>query len=338
MPRIEIIAEIGVNHNGDSVLAKEMVDALLDCGVCTIKFQTYKAEEVMTKETPLANYMKNIDSPNFLEMAKKLELTNQTTEELKSYCESKNVSFLSSPFDVASVHYLKNIKVDRLKIPSGEIINPFLMKAAAETQLPLIISTGMSTIPEIQWAITNLKKWNSGPISILHCLSQYPAEYKYVNLKAMQTIADAFHLPTGFSDHTPGIDISLAAAAMGAVIIEKHFTLDKSLAGPDHAASLNPEEMKNLVCGIRNIEQAMGNGIKEPAEPELNTAAVARKSLVLLHDLKEGTKLTEQMLTAKRPGTGISSIHLEKILGKTLITSLNANHILQKNDLKELAS
>ena len=328
-----IIAEIGVNHNGDIELAKKMIDSAIESGADVVKFQTYIADEVMTDKTPLAEYMGD-DAENFLELAKRLELSLDETLELKKYTEEKGAEFLSSPFDVPSTYALHKLGLQRLKIPSGETVNPFVLKAAAETGLPLIISTGMCSLEEVRRAVDFLKKENSGPVTILHCTTQYPADPQNVNLTAMKTLADEFGLPVGYSDHTTGIEVSLAAVAHGAEVIEKHFTIDRSLPGPDQAASMLPSELRALVDGVRKIEGCLGNGRKEPYSIELEVAKVARKSLVLKKSMEAGSILKYEDLTAKRPGTGIPAFEVSEILGKVLKKELEANHILSFDDLE----
>ncbi len=329
-----IIAEIGVNHNGDTTLAKEMVAAAYEAGADVVKFQTFKAAEVMTDQTPLADYMGDTDN-NFLELARRLELSFEQTVELKEYTENLGVEFMSSPFDVPSTRLLADLGLKRMKIPSGETVNPFLMKAAAETGLPLIVSTGMCTLEEVSRSMAFLEQHNSGPVSLLHCTTQYPAAFENINLKAMNTLKDTFHVPVGYSDHTPGIEVSLAAVALGATIIEKHFTTDRSLPGPDQAASLIPSELRDLVNGSRNIEKSLGNGIKEPFPAELEVAEVARKSLVTQSFLPAGTVLGWDNLTAKRPGTGIPAWDIDQVKGRVLNKDLAADALLSLEDLRE---
>ncbi|MCJ8332549.1 MAG: N-acetylneuraminate synthase family protein, partial [Lentisphaeria bacterium] len=274
MNKVLIIAELGVNHNGDEKLAMKMVKSAAEAGADIIKFHSYKAESVMTEQTPLADYMKNSGSGSFIEMARKYELDEAAIRRLKDYTESCGAEFLSSPFDLESVCELQNLGVKRLKVPSGELVNPPMLKALAESRLPLIVSTGMATLHEVKWAVNFLKEHASGDISLLHCLSQYPAEFQYANLNAIKTLQENFDIEIGYSDHTPGIEASVAAVALGATILEKHFTLDCSLEGPDQNASLEPVEFKRLVDAVRHIELAMGNGIKEPAKPEIANRAI----------------------------------------------------------------
>jgi N,N'-diacetyllegionaminate synthase len=331
MPTL-VIAEIGVNHNGDMGLAREMIAAAKDCGVPVVKFQTYKAEEVMTAKTPLAGYMRG-DDAGFLELARRLELRFEQTLELKTYTESLGIEFLSSPFDVPSCDFLGTIGLRRLKIPSGEMVNPFLLEAAARTKLPLIVSSGMATMDELAASLAFLWRHESGPITVLHCTTQYPAESRFCNLRAMQTIASSFGVPVGYSDHTPGIEISLAAVALGATVIEKHFTLDKTLPGPDQAASLEPRELRALVDGIRSIEVALGDGQKIPFPIELEIAKIARKSLVAAFDLPAGTVLELRHLGAKRPGTAIPAMRRDEVIGRRLRVALAADDTIEWDQL-----
>lgn len=329
---VEVIAEIGVNHNGDVVLAKEMIDAAYEAGADVIKFQTFKAEEVMKAETPLAGYMEDGKTESFLELVKRLELSNESTLELKAYTESIGAVFLSSPFDVPSVSFLQKAGLKKLKIASGETVNPFVLKAAAQTGLELIISTGMCTMAEVGQALQILRENGAGPVTVMHCTTQYPAEVSQSNLRALLHIEREFGVPIGYSDHTPGIEVSLAAVALGAISIEKHFTTDRSLPGPDQAASLTPDEFKSLVDGIRIVEQALGDGVKKPFASELEIAKVARKSLVSRAALPAGHTLSESDLTAKRPGTGIPALQLDETVGRVLARDIPADALLGLSD------
>jgi N,N'-diacetyllegionaminate synthase len=327
-----VIAEIGVNHNGDIGLAKEMIFAAKDSGANIVKFQTYKSEEVMTSETPLANYMTEGDR-NFLELARRLELTYEDTLILQEYANELGVEFLSSPFDVKSCEFLGKIGLRRLKIPSGETVNPFLLRAAAATHLPLIMSTGMASLEEVRCSLEFLKHHNSGPVTLLHCTTQYPAEPQFCNLLAMETMSREFGLPVGYSDHTMGIEISLAAVALGATVIEKHFTLDNKLPGPDQSASLEPREFKSLVDGIVNINKALGSGKKEPWPVEMEIAKIARKSLVAKHSLVRGHIITDFDLDAKRPGTGIPAMAADQVIGRRLARNIIGDSLIRWSDL-----
>ena len=322
-----VIAEIGINHNGSITLAKKMIESAKASGADIVKFQTFSANLLTTDKTPLADYMGATDV-NFLQLAKRLELTFEDTIELKDYASELNIEFLSSPFDELACEFLGSIGLKRLKIPSGEAVNPFLLKKAAETQLPLIVSTGMATMDEVLWCLDFLKLNKSGPITLLHCTTQYPTEAQFCNLSVIQTLADKFKIPIGYSDHTLGIDIPLAAVALGAVVIEKHFTLDKGMEGPDHAASLEPKEFLMMVQGIRRVELSMGNGIKRPFPVEIEIAKIARKSLVARHFLPKGHVLTLSDLTAKRPGTGIPAILAEQLVNQKLLKNINQDELI----------
>jgi len=330
-----VIAEIGVNHNGDEVLAREMVAAACETGVDVVKFQTYKAEEVMTDKTPLADYMGTGDA-NFLELARRLELSLDFTKSLKEYTESLGAEFMSSPFDAPSTYALQELGVKRLKIPSGETVNPFVLRAAADTGLPLILSTGMCDMKDVEWAMSFLERQNSGPCTLLHCTTQYPADFENTNLLAMLSLKERFGVPIGYSDHTPGIEVSLAAVALGATVIEKHFTIDRTLPGPDQQASMTPAEFRELVSGIRNIEKSLGDGVKSPYPVEVEVAKVARKSLVSARDLVRGTVISWDNVTAKRPGTGIPASQFEQFLGKTLLCDLKRDELLSPECFGEL--
>ena len=340
--KVYIIAEAGVNHNGSLERAKEMIKVAAEAGVDAIKFQTFKAENLVSQTAPKAEYqLKTTDKEESqYEMLKKLELDEKAYQELIECCKKHNIEFLSTPFDFDSLSLLVNdCGLTKIKIPSGEITNaPFLL-AIAQTRKPVILSTGMSTLSEIELALSvlsfgylekkvmpSMEKFLAAysssegqailqeKVTILHCTTEYPAPYDEINLKCMDTLEKAFGLPVGYSDHTKGIAIPLAAVARGAILIEKHFTLDKSLPGPDHKASLEPDELKSMVLGIRQIEKSIGRGIKIPTESEIRNKAIARKSLVAKELIHKGDKFTAENLTMKRPGDGISPIcYWEKI-------------------------
>lgn len=330
MSRIYIIAEAGVNHNGSLEIAKKMVDAAGEAGADAIKFQTFKAENIVTKNASRADYqVKNTgEDTSQYSMLKKLELSYDDFRELKAYCDASEIEFLSTPFDLESIEFLQELGIRFLKIPSGEITNfPYLRKIG-QTGMPVIMSTGMSTLEEVGEAIRVLREYGSNEISLLHCTTEYPAHLDSVNLKAMQTMAEAFNLPVGYSDHTSGIAVSVAAVAMGAVIIEKHFTLDRNMEGPDHKASLEPDELKAMVQSIRDVDMAMGTGEKTPAGSECANADVARKSIVAKTCIKAGELLTEDNITVKRPGTGISPMKWNSVLGKTATCDFKADDLI----------
>jgi N,N'-diacetyllegionaminate synthase len=318
-----IIAEAGVNHNGSLELAKKLVDKAKEAGADAVKFQTFKTENVVSKNAKKAEYqVENTGSDESqYEMIKKLELGFDEFIELKNYCDKKEIMFLSTPFDDESIEFLYSLGLEIFKIPSGEITNlPYLRKIGSLNR-KVILSTGMSDLGEIEDALDVLisagtKKEN---ITVLHANTEYPTPFEDVNLKAMQTIACAFGVKVGYSDHTLGIEVPIAAVAMGASVIEKHFTLDRNLPGPDHKASLEPNELKAMVEAIRNIEKALGDGIKKPSKSESKNIEIARKSIVAKRDIKRGEKFTEENLTVKRPGNGISPMRWDEIIGKTAV-------------------
>jgi N,N'-diacetyllegionaminate synthase len=313
-----IIAEAGVNHNGSKELAFKLIDKAKEAGVDAIKFQTFKAEKVVSKYADKAAYQKAStgNGETQLEMVKKLELSFSDFIELKNYSNEVGILFLSTPFDDDSIDFLSDLGMEIFKIPSGEITNlPYLMKVAKLVK-PVIISTGMSSLAEIEYALNVLRDNGCNDIKVLHCNTEYPTPMEDVNLSAMKTIETAFKVEVGYSDHTDGIEIPIAAVAMGATIIEKHFTLDKNMEGPDHKASLEPSDLKAMVNAIRNVEIALGNGIKSPSKSEMKNKKIARKSIVAAREIKEGEIFTEDNLTIKRPGNGISPIRWYEILGK----------------------
>lgn len=317
MSRIYIIAEAGVNHNGSLEIAKKMVDVAREAGANAIKFQTFKAENIVTKNASRAEYqVKNTgEDTSQYSMLKKLELSYDDFRELKAYCDASGIEFLSTPFDLESIDFLQELGIRFLKIPSGEITNfPYLRKIG-QTGMPVIMSTGMSTLEEVGDAIRVLREYGSDEISLLHCTTEYPAPLDSVNLKAMQTMAEAFNLPVGYSDHTSGIEVSVAAVAMGAVIIEKHFTLDRNMEGPDHKASLEPDELKAMVQSIRDVEMAMGTGEKGLSYSELKNVSVVRKSIVAKMAIRKGMLFSEDNLSVKRPGTGVNPMQWNKVIG-----------------------
>lgn len=319
-----IIAEAGVNHNGDLGLAKQLVDEAVKAGVDYIKFQSFKAEKLVSPDAKKANYqIVNIndgDNSQFA-MLKKLELSDGNHLELISYCKERGINFFSTAFDVDGVNYLNQLSLPLFKIPSGEITNFPYLRAVALCGKPTIMSTGMCSEEEIEKAISVLLKYGltKNQISILHCNTEYPTPMKDVNLIAMLTIKEKFGVNVGYSDHTLGIEVAIAAVALGATIIEKHFTLNRNLPGPDHVASLEPSELKSMVEAIRNIELAIsGNGLKMPSESETKNIAIARKSIHLANDLSSGQIIKESDLIALRPGDGISPMAWESIIGKKL--------------------
>lgn len=319
MNKIFIIAEAGVNHNGDIELARKLVDAAVSAGADVVKFQTFKAENLVCKNARKAEYqMETTDKEESqFDMLKKLELTPDMHEQLMDYCRQKKIMFLSTPFDVDSLRYLVQRDIDMIKIPSGEITNYPYLREAGKTGKKVILSSGMSTLDEVKAAIKVLKDNGSGEITVLHCNTEYPTPYEDANLKAMITLRDELGIAVGYSDHTPGIEVPIAAAALGATVIEKHFTLDKNMEGPDHKASLEPDELKAMVCAVRNIEKALGDGIKKPSQSESKNMNIARKSIVAKSSIRQGQPFTEENLTVKRPGDGISPMRWNDVIGKS---------------------
>lgn len=311
-----IIAEAGVNHNGKLDLAYRLVDAAKEAGADCVKFQTYITENDTAEFCEKAEYQKTEAKESQYEMLKKLELSFVQFEQLRDYCERKGILFLSTPFDIDSLHFLQKIDIPIWKVASSEVENFQLLREMARTHKDIILSTGMCDMQEIRSAISVLHKFGAGKIYLLHCNTQYPTPMVDVNLMAMKTLSEEFQCEVGYSDHTCGIEVPIAAVAMGAQIIEKHFTLDKRMTGPDHAASLNPEELKKMVCAIRNIEQAMGNGEKIPSNSEKGNRIAVRKSIVARCDIKKGTYFTEDNIIAKRPGGGLNPMLWESVIGK----------------------
>lgn len=335
MKKTLIIAEAGVNHNGDIAKAKALIDKGAEAGVDYVKFQTFKAANLVTKQAKRAAYQdKNTqDNDSQYEMLKKLELSQAVHQELVDYCAEKGVQFLSTGFDFESLEFLAHLGITIAKVPSGEITNlPYLRKVAVLFP-EVILSTGMATIDEIKEAVKVLTDngVNKDKITVLHCNTEYPTPMEDVNLKAMLHIQRELGVPVGYSDHTLGIEVPIAAVVLGATVIEKHFTLDKTLPGPDHKASLEPDELKAMVTAIRNIEKAIGgSGIKEVSASEAKNKPIARKSIVASKFIRKGDLLTEENITVKRPGTGISPMQWDEVVGKT------AKKDFEEDDLIEL--
>lgn len=313
-----IIAEAGVNHNGDVEIAKKMVDAACEAGADAIKFQIFKTDSLVIKNSDKAEYQKlntGIDETQY-DMLKKLELSYEEHFKIMEYCKERNIIYLSTPFDYESVDVLEKLNVCAYKISSGDITNLPFLKYIASKGKPMIVSTGMSNLGEVEDAIEIIKSTGNEKIILLHCTSNYPAEYNDVNLKAMITLKNSFQIPVGYSDHTLGIEVPIAAVSLGARIIEKHFTLDKTMPGPDHKASLEPAELKQMTISIRNIEKALGDGIKKCTKSEENVKKIARKSIVAASYIPKGTVIEENMLTIKRPGIGIPPKFIDYLIGK----------------------
>lgn len=339
MNKVIIIAEAGVNHNGNIEIAKQLIDAAAAAGVDYVKFQTFKAENLVNINAPKADYQientQNEKESQF-QMLKKLELSIENHFELIDYCKQKKINFFSTAFDTESLDFLNSLNFNLFKIPSGEITNyPYLVKIGS-LKKEIIISTGMCNMQEIEEAIVVLE--NAGTdrnnITVLHCNTEYPTPMQDVNLKAMLDIQKALNVAIGYSDHTLGIEVPIAAVALGATVIEKHFTLDRNLPGPDHAASLEPSEIKKMVKAIRNIELAIsGDGLKSPSDSELKNINIARKSIHINKNIEKGSYLTPEDLIMLRPGNGISPMQFKNIVGKKIITDKSQNEILKWEDL-----
>ena len=328
-----IIAEAGVNHNGSLEIAKKLVDAAVDAGSDSVKFQTFKAERMISKFAQKAEYQYRITDKNEtqLEMVKRLELDINAHKELIGYCKEKGIMFLSTPFDLESIELLNKLGAEIIKIPSGEITNlPYLRKVGSLNR-NIIISTGMADLEEIGKALDILLETGTSKdnITVLHCNSEYPTPFEDVNLTAMLTIRDAFRVNIGYSDHTPGIEVPIAAVALGATVIEKHFTLNEDMDGPDHKASLGPDELKSMVTAIRNIEKSLGDGIKRTSPSELKNKPLVRKSIIAGMDIKKGDMLTENNITVKRPGIGINPMEWDNVIGRKAIHDFKEDELIE---------
>lgn len=326
-----IIAEAGVNHNGNLDLALKMVDEAKRAGADIVKFQTAIPEKVISKYADKAEYQKKTtgNEESQLEMCKRIHLKLSDYDIIKKYCEEVGIEFLSTPFDLESIDYLEKLDIRLWKIPSGEITNlPYLIKIA-KTGKPVIMSTGMSELNEVEEAVNVLKENGAGEITLLHCTTEYPAPFESVNLRAMNTLREKFETEVGYSDHTVGFEAAVAAAVLGASVIEKHFTLNHNMEGPDHKASLEPEEFEVMVNNIRLIEKALGDGVKQPAEAEKKNIAIARKSIVAAKDIKKGEVLTEDNITVKRPGNGISPMRWFEVLGTEAVRDFGEDELIE---------
>jgi len=315
-----IIAEVGVNHNGSTKIAKKLIDVAKDCGADAVKFQTFTAEKLVRFKTEKAAYQKETSGEDETQfnMIKQLEFDVKKHKELINYCIKRGIIFLSSPFDLDSIDLLVDLGLKIIKIPSGEIVNLPYLEKIGKLKKRIILSTGMADLGEIKNALDALisSGTEKDDITVLHCNTEYPTPYEDVNLNAMATIKRAFGVKVGYSDHTLGIEVPIAAVALGAEVIEKHFTLDKNMKGPDHKASLEPSELKAMVSGIRNIEKALGDGIKKPSKSEKKNINVVRKSIVASKPIKKGEIFSEENIAAKRPGTGISPMKWYEVIGK----------------------
>lgn len=333
-----IIAEAGVNHNGDIELAKQLVEVAAQCGADFVKFQTFKADKLVSKQAKQADYQsQNIGKvESQYDMLKKLELSEENHFQLKKHCKKHNIGFLSTGFDHDSLKFLSKLGIDLWKIPSGELTNlPYLRYMATQPQ-PLVLSTGMANIQEVEEGLQVLlsKGKSKDEITLLHCSTEYPTPYNEVNLNAMTMMGQKFEINYGYSDHTRGIEIPIAAVAMGASLIEKHFTLDNDLPGPDHKASLEPNELKEMVSAIRNVEVALGDGIKQPSISEIKNKIAARKSIHIGDDLEANHIIKESDLEMKRPGDGISPMEMDKVIGRSLKQAIALGEMLKWDNLK----
>ena len=335
MTRAFIIAEAGVNHNGSIDLAFQLIDAAKASGADAVKFQTFKADRLATRSAHKADYQNRTTAKeeSQLRMLQRLELDAEAHQQLIKHCEESGIQFLSSPFDAQSADLLESMNLPIFKIPSGEITNTPFLRHVARKKKPIILSTGMSTLGEVEEAVRVLQESGCTELTLLHCVTEYPAPYNEVNLRAMQTLRQAFRLPIGYSDHTPGIEIAVAAVALGAEVIEKHFTLDSSMPGPDHAASLEPDELKQMVTAIRHVEAALGTGIKRPANCELGNISVARKSVVAARALPAGHALEKADMDIKRPGNGLAPKALPLLVGRTLRVALDEDETIRWDHL-----
>jgi len=338
MDKVLIIAEAGVNHNGDINLALELVRSAAKAKADYVKFQTFKADKIVTKSASQADYQKENSGQieTQYEMLKRLELNHESHHILQKECSKNGIKFLSTAFDEESADFLNNLGIDFFKVPSGEITNYFLLTKIASFGKPVILSTGMSTLDDIAAALDVLIKGgiNRTDITVLHCNTQYPTPFADVNLKAMETIRDKFDVRIGYSDHTMGVEVSVAAVALGATIIEKHFTLDRTMKGPDHAASLEPDELTSMIEQIRNIEVALGSGVKQPSQSEHSNMIVARKSMFLAGSFAKGHVIGKDDVVMKRPGDGMSPMLFPAILGRSLKTDLPKDHQIRLEDLQ----
>jgi N,N'-diacetyllegionaminate synthase len=331
-----LIAEAGVNHNGDMDMALALVDAAAEAGADAVKFQTFSADRLVTKQAPKAKYQ--LETTDQIEsqyqMLKKLELREEDHRLLLERCQQKEILFLSSPFDELSADLLESLNVPAYKIPSGEITNHPYLAHVARKGCPIILSTGMSSLGEVEAAVQTIADAGDPPLVLLHCVSQYPAPPEELNLRAMHTLEAAFDVPVGFSDHTEGIEMALVAVALGASVIEKHFTLDRGLPGPDHRASLEPDDLKRLAEGIKRVQIALGDGRKVPTASERNTADVARKSLVAACDIPAGTVLKAELVAVRRPGTGLPPAMHEQLIGRITAKALAEGQLFSWEDIE----
>lgn len=329
--RTLIIAEAGVNHNGNIEIAKKLIQEAKKAGADIVKFQTAKLDALVSRQAEMADYQKDnmgVEKTQ-KEMLDSLLLSYEAFEDLSQYCEEIGIEFLSTPFDIESIHFLDKLGCSIWKIPSGEITNyPYLVEIA-KTHKPIILSTGMSTLEEVRACYKLLEENGAGEIILLHCTTMYPTEFADVNLYAMNALQNEFGGKVGYSDHSRGVEVPIAAVAMGACVIEKHFTLDKNMEGPDHKASIEPDELKQMVEMIRNVEKALGDGVKKPVKAEMSNIKVARKSIVAARDIKMGEILTEENITTKRPGNGVNPMRWQEVLGSRAMKDFKEDELIQ---------
>lgn len=330
--RTLVIAEAGVNHNGDMELAKRLIDVAADAGADLVKFQTFSTERLSTRSAPKAEYQNHTtdQGKSQFAMLKQLELTREMHEVLIAHCQQRDIGFFSTGFDIPSLDYLASLGARRFKIPSGEITNLPYLRHVGGFGKPVILSTGMATLGEIEAALRALEEADTPRtrITVLHCNTEYPTPMVDVNLRAMCSIRDALGVAVGYSDHTSGFEVPIAAVALGATVIEKHLTLDRNLPGPDHKSSLEPDEFVAMVRAIRNIEQAIGNGIKSPSPSEIKNKSIARKSLIAATPIRAGEQFTPENVTTKRPGTGISPMRWDEVIGRVAVRDFAADEMI----------
>jgi N,N'-diacetyllegionaminate synthase len=329
-----VIGEVGVNHDGDVSRAHSLVDGAADAGVDAVKFQAFRTAELATAGAVMAPYQRSTGAKTQYDLLRGLELDAETLAALARHAEDRGLVFLASAFDEASVDVLGRIGVAAYKVASPDVVNPLLLEAVGSRGRPVILSTGTADLAEVESAVATLRMAGAGDLVVLHCVSAYPAPANEVNLRAMATMRDALGVPVGFSDHTEGDEVALAAVALGACVLEKHFTLDRSLPGPDHSASLEPDELTLLVARVRRVEAALGDGVKAPTEAEQENAALVRRSVAAASNLAADTVLTRAMLTALRPGTGIPAARVDEIVGRRLRRAIARHELLDPADLE----
>ena len=334
-PRAIFIAEAGINHDGDLVKARKMIDAAVAAKADYVKFQSFKAEKLVTPDALTSTYIKkgSHHGESFRDLLRRLQVDEKGHYELKAYCDRKKIKFLSTAFDEESFDFLLKLEIDVVKVASGDLTNIPLLRHMAAAKLPMIVSTGMATLGEIEEAIQAITKEGNQRIVLLHCISWYPSEIEATNLRYMETLRQAFGFPVGYSDHTLGITMSIAARALGAVVLEKHFTLDAKEFGPDHAASIEPDPLKDLVKGLREVEAGLGSSVRQFGEKEIGQRKVHRRSLVVKKNIKAGEILTKENLTIKRPGIGIPPRHFEEVLGRKVQRDLKSEQLLAWADV-----